>query len=174
MIDESLETVIDEESIHGKVREMAERISLDYAGRDLLLVSVLKGAAFFTADLARRITVPVEIEFVGMSSYGDGTVSSGSITRGMDITADIVGRDVLLVDCIVDSGRTLACLLEDYARRGPASLKAAVLLDKAACRTVPVPIGYRGFTVPDRFLVGYGLDKGGKYRNLPYIAAIGP
>ncbi len=172
-MDEELEVIIDESAIGQKVQEMADRISQDYAGRDLLMVCILKGAAFFTADLARRITVPAEIEFVSTSSYRDGT-APGALTQGKDIVRDIQGRDVLLVDGIVDSGRTLATLVERYVKRGPASLRTAVLLDKPLRRTAPVRIDYRGFTVPDRFVVGYGMDKAQKYRNLPYIAAVVP
>ncbi len=171
-MDDELDILFDEETVRNKVCDLAGQISGDYAGKDLIAVCVLKGAVLFTADLVRRITVPVEIEFAGVSSYGSGTVSSGAVTLGADIAQDIQGRHVLLVDGIVDSGRTLAALIDRYVKRGPASLRAAVLLDKPLRRTMPVRIDYRGFTVPDRFVVGYGMDKAQKYRNLPYIAAI--
>ncbi len=171
-MDDELDILFDEKTIRNKVRELAGQISRDYAGKELIAVCVLKGAAIFTADLVRSIAVPVVIEFAGVSSYGSGTVSSGAVRLGADIAQDIQGRNVLLVDGIVDSGRTLAALVERYAERGPASLRSAVLLDKPGRRTTAVQIDYRGFTVPDRFLVGYGLDLGQRYRNLPYIAAI--
>ncbi len=172
-MDERFEILIDEQKIQDKVCELADRISRDYAGKDLLLVSILKGAAIFTSDLVRRITVPAEIEFVSVSSYGNGTVSSGSIRQEKDVPGEVRGRHVLLVDGIVDSGRTLAALLERIWKLCPASLRVAVLLDKPQRRTVPVQIDYVGFTIPDRFVVGYGMDKAQKYRNLPYIAAFG-
>ncbi len=173
-MDEQFEILIDEERIRDKVGELAGRISRDYAGKELLLVCILKGAAIFTADLSRLISVPVQIEFVCVSSYGDGTASSGMVGLEKDITGEIRGRHVLLVDGIVDSGRTLSSLVERYAKRGPASLRVAVLLDKPQRRTVPVQIDYVGFSIPDRFVVGYGMDQAQKYRNLPFIAVIEP
>jgi hypoxanthine phosphoribosyltransferase len=172
MMDGSLDILIDEAAIRDRVREMAEDISRDYAGKKLLLISILKGASIFTADLARRIAVPVEIEFVTASSYGDGTASSGTIRLESDIRGKLAGRHVLLVDGIVDSGKTAAFLLERYWKCGPASLRVAVLLDKRSRRVVDVPIDYRGFDIPDRFVVGYGMDSGENYRNLPYIAVV--
>ncbi len=173
-MDEQFEVLINEEKVQEKVGELAEQISRDYAGKELLLVCILKGAAIFTADLARRLTVPVEIEFAGVSSYGDCTTSSGTVSQVADVRRDIRGRHVLLVDGIVDSGRTLASLLDRYAKRLPASLRVAVLLDKPQRRVTPVQIDYRGFEIPDRFVVGYGMDMAQKYRNLPYIAVVAP
>jgi hypoxanthine phosphoribosyltransferase len=172
-MDTGLDVLYDEAAIGRMVGELGRRISRDYAGRDLLLVGVLNGAALFLADLARAVTVPVDVDLIRASSYGPGMSSSGTvrITRNLS-SRDITGRHVLVADCIIDSGRTLAVVLEKLRERGPASCTAAVLLDKKARRTTPVKVDYVGFEVPDRFLVGYGLDKAGQYRNLPYIAAI--
>jgi hypoxanthine phosphoribosyltransferase len=171
-MDEELEPLIDEEAIEEKVDEMAAQISRDYGGKDLYLICILKGAAIFTTDLARRITVPVALDFVHISSYGNASVSSRTVTVEKDIDIDISGRHVLLVDGIIDTGDTMDFLLQRYRKRGPASIKVAVLLDKHSRRTVKVPLDYRGFEIPDRFVVGYGMDWGEKYRNLPYIAAV--
>jgi hypoxanthine phosphoribosyltransferase len=170
-MDDDLEILIDERSIQDKVREMAECISRDYAGKELIALSVLKGAALFTADLVRGISTPVTVDFVQAASYGAASEPTAEVSLEKDIAADIQGRHVLLVDGIVDSGRTLAFLLDRYWKRRPASLRVAVLLDKNARRAVHVPIDYTGFTIPDRFVVGYGMDYAQRYRNLPYIAA---
>ncbi len=170
MVDD-LEMLIDEQAIREKVRELAGRISHDYAGKQLIAVCVLKGASIFTADLVREISGDVTVEFVRAASYGVSTAPSG-LTVEKNIAREIEGKHVLLVDGIVDSGRTLAFLLERYGSRRPASLRTAVLLDKPARRAVAVPLDYVGFTVPDRFVVGYGMDAGERYRNLPYIAAV--
>jgi hypoxanthine phosphoribosyltransferase len=170
--DDDLEILFDEQALEQKVLELAAQISRDYAGKDLLLVCILKGAAIFFADLARRLTIPAMLEFAQASSYGSGTVSQRVVTVTKDIASDIRGRHVLLVDGIIDTGTTMDFLLKRYRARGPASLKVAVLLDKHAHRTIAVPIGYRGFEIPDRFVVGYGMDSGEQYRNLPYIAAV--
>lgn len=166
------EILFDADVIEAKVREMAKSISSDYEGRDLILVGILKGAAVFLADLMRGLSIPAAVDFVRARSYGDSSSPAAAITVDLDLEADIRGRDVLLVDMIVDTGQTLAFLLERYAGRGPESLKAAVLLDKRSRRTVDVPLEYCGFTVPDRFLVGYGIDCAEQYRTLPYIAAV--
>ena len=171
-MDEELELLLDEETIDRTVTGLGERISRDYAGTDLVLVGILKGASLFLADLARAIAAPVDIAFLRASSYGTDTRSSGSVQISEDLGRDVSGRHVLLVDCIIDSGRTLAAVRERVREKHPASLRAVVLLDKKARRTTMVPVDYVGFEVPDRFLVGYGLDRGGKYRNLPYIAAV--
>ncbi len=169
---DDLEILFDEQALEQKVLDLAAQISRDYAGKDLLLVCILKGAAIFFADLARRLTIPAMLEFVQASSYGSDSVSSRIVTVSKDIASDISGKHVLLVDGIIDTGTTMDFLLKRYRARGPASLKVAVLLDKHGHRTVDVPIGYRGFEIPDRFVVGYGMDSGEKYRNLPYIAAV--
>ena len=171
-MEKDMKILFDEEAISQKVGEMAERISRDYAGKDLLLVCVLKGALVLTADLMRRIPFPVALDFVHASSYGMGTESSREVLIKKDIEADIAGRHVLLVDCIIDTGETMDRLLNRYAERRPASLRAAVLLDKSPRRTGEVPLAYAGFVIPDLFVAGYGLDKAQRYRNLPYIVAV--
>jgi hypoxanthine phosphoribosyltransferase len=172
MIDEDLETVMDEDAIEAAVAGLAERISRDYAGRDPVLVGVLKAAVPFLADLARALTIPAEIDFLEASSYGSGIASSGAVRITKDLDRDITARHLLIVDCIADSGRTLKTVMERLRERHPASVEAAVLIDKRVRRVVDVPIRYTGIEVPDRFLVGYGLDKAQHYRNLPYIAAV--
>jgi hypoxanthine phosphoribosyltransferase len=166
------EILLDEKAIEMKVKELAAQISKDYAGKELVLISILKGAIVFTADLMRHIPFPVTIDFVHASSYGMGTESLREIRIKKDIETDITGKNVLLVDCIIDSGETLNCLLKKYAERNPASLNAAVLLDKRSRRTVDVPLAYVGYVIPDKFVVGYGVDCGEMYRNLPYVAAV--
>jgi hypoxanthine phosphoribosyltransferase len=173
-MDENLELLFDEEAIEQKVAELAGQISHDYAGKELVMICILKGAAIFAADLSRHLTIPVTLDFVHVSSYGSATVSSRTITLKKDIDMDIRGKNVLLADGIIDTGNTMDFLLKRYRERGPASLKVAVLLDKHSHRTADVPIDYRGFEIPDEFVVGYGMDCGEKYRNLPYIAAIDP
>ena len=171
-MDDSLKILFDEQAIERKVAELAAQISHDYAGKELVLVCILKGAAIFAADLSRDLTIPVALDFVQVSSYGSATVSSRTITVKKDIGMDICGRHVLLVDGIIDTGDTIKYILERYRERGPASIKVVSLLDKRSRRTADVPIDYRGFEIPDEFVVGYGMDCGEKYRNLPYIAAL--
>ena len=171
-MDDDLEILIDEEAIEAAVAGLAERISRDYAGKDLVLVGVLKAAVPFLADLARALTVPAEVDFVEAKSYGSGTVSSGNVVVSKDIERDVTGRHLLIVDCIADTGRTLRTLMDRLRERHPASIEAVVLLDKRASRLVDVPVRYVGLEMPDRFLVGYGLDRAQKFRNLPYIAAV--
>ncbi len=166
------EILFDESEIAAKVKELAGSISRDYDGKDLLLVSVLKGAVMFTADLMRLITIPVTVDFICASSYDMSTESSRKINIKKDLDADIAGKHVLLVDTITDTGETLDFLMKMLSARQPASLKAVTLLDKKSRRMVDVPIAYRGFEIPDTFVVGYGLDCAQQYRNLPYIAAI--
>jgi hypoxanthine phosphoribosyltransferase len=170
--EDNLEILFDEQAIEQKILELAVQISRDYAAKDLLLVCVLKGAAIFFSDLVRRLTIPAMLEFVQVSSYGSGTVSSRVVAVTKDIGSDISGKHVLLVDGIIDTGTTMDFLLKRYRGRDPASLRTAVLLDKRARRAVDVPIDYRGFEIPDSFVVGYGMDSGQKYRNLPYIAMV--
>jgi hypoxanthine phosphoribosyltransferase len=171
-MDDDLDILLDEDAIGGLVSGLAERVSQEYAGRDPVLVGVLKAAAPFLADLARALTIPAELAFLEASSYGSGTASSGTVRLMKGLDRDITGRHVLVVDCIVDTGRTLQTLMERLRERHPASVEAVVLLDKSACRKVSVPVRYTGMEAPDRFLVGYGLDKDQQYRNLPYIAAV--
>jgi hypoxanthine phosphoribosyltransferase len=169
---DDLEIFIDEQAIEQQVRDLAAQISRDYAGKELLLVCILKGAAIFAADLARRLAIPARMDFVQVSSYGRGTVPSRALTLAKDVDTDIRGMHVLLVDGIIDTGGTLDLLLNRLRQAGPASLKTTVLLDKHSRRTKDVQVDYRGFEIPDRFVVGYGMDYGEKYRNLPYIAVI--
>ena len=164
--------LFDERMIGRKVSALAERISHDYEGKDLIMIGILKGAFVFTADLARAVSLPIRIEFVQAASYGAGTTSSQTIVMRKDSDTDLRGKHVLLVDTIIDSGQTLAYLFKTFSARGPASLNAVTLLDKTSRRIVPVPIAYQGFEIPDVFVVGYGMDYGEKYRNLPYIAAL--
>ncbi|HSR37127.1 MAG TPA: hypoxanthine phosphoribosyltransferase [Desulfurivibrionaceae bacterium] len=163
------EVVISEAAIASRVRELGERIRREYAGRPLVLVGILNGAFIFTADLARAIDLPLEVDFIRVASYGKGTCSSGTISLTKDIELDIGGKEVLLVEDIVDTGRTLACLTEMLAARAPASLKICALIDKQERREVAVTVDYAGFTVADGFLVGYGLDCAERYRNLPAV-----
>jgi hypoxanthine phosphoribosyltransferase len=171
-MDENLEILFDEQAIEQRVAELAAQISHDYAGKDLVLVCILKGAALFTADLSRHLTIPATLDFVHLSSYGSATVSSRTITMKKDIDTDIRGKNVLFVDGIIDTGGTITFLIHQYRERDPASLRVVTLLDKRSRRTAAVPVDYRGFEVPDVFVVGYGMDCGEKYRNLPYIAVL--
>ena len=162
----------DEAAIAGKIREMGERISQDYAREELVMICILKGAALFTADLVRAISSPVTLEFIQASSYGMTTSSAGNVVIKKDTETDIEGRHVLLVDTIIDTGKTMGCLFQLLSERRPASLNAVVLLDKSCKRLVDIPIAYKGYDIPDKFVVGYGLDYGEYYRNLPYIAVL--
>jgi hypoxanthine phosphoribosyltransferase len=164
--------LFNEVTIAGKVQELGERISRDYAGKDPIVISILKGAVIFTTDLVRSISCPLTVEFIQASSYGMSTNSSRNVVIKKDLEADIEGRHVLLVDTIIDTGETFVCLIKMLSERKPASLNAVVLLDKSCHRFVDVPIMYRGFVIPDAFVVGYGLDFNELYRNLPYIAVL--
>jgi hypoxanthine phosphoribosyltransferase len=166
------EILLDEQVIQAKVRELGRQISEDYAGKDLVLVGVLKGAFMFFTDLARQLMVPVAVDFIAASSYGMSTTTGRGVRIKKDLDLDVTGRHVLLVDTIIDTGQTLDFLFGKLRERGPASLHAAVLLDKRTRRIVEVPLTYRGFEIPDRFVVGYGVDCAELYRNLPYIAAV--
>jgi len=168
------EIIFDAQTIENRVRELATKISRDYAGRETVLVCILKGSVVFTADLMRRLSIPVTVEFIQAASYGASTVSSRSVIIKKDLEADISGKHVLLVDTIVDTGETLHYLFDKFRERGPAGLEAVVLLDKKSRRTVGVPLAYVGFEIPDKFVVGYGMDYKERYRALPMIAAINP
>jgi hypoxanthine phosphoribosyltransferase len=166
-------TMLDAGQIAARVRELGAQITKDYADRRLVLVSVLKGSFVFTSDLARAIdSTSVRIEFLGVRSYGEGTTSSGVVQITQDLTRPIEGEDVLIVEDIVDTGLTIAHLLELFHTRHPASLKVCALLHKPARTKVEVPIHYLGFTIEDRFVVGYGLDWAERYRNLPFIGVV--
>ena len=164
--------LLTKEQIAGRVRELAERISADYAGRELLVVGVLKGSWVFLADLVRLITVPVTVDFMMASSYGSGTDSSGMVRVVLDLKSPVEGSDVLVVDDILDSGLTLRYILDDLRRRRPRSLKVAVLMDKPERRSTDVTVDYIGFKIPNKFVVGYGVDFAERFRNLPYIGYI--
>jgi hypoxanthine phosphoribosyltransferase len=162
------------DQIQAKVRELGERITEDYRGKDLLLVGVLKGAFVVMADLSRHIRLPLQFDFMAVSSYGAATKTSGVVRILKDLDHDIEGRDVLLVEDIVDSGLTLAYLLKNLRARRPASLEVCAMMQKTAMQRVSVDIRYRGFEIPPDFVVGYGLDYAEKYRNLPYVATLKP
>ena len=164
--------LISHDEIATRVAELGQAIGRDYAGRTPLLVGVLKGAVIFLADLARAIPVPVGIDFMGVSSYGAGDHSSGAVRLTADLSLSIEGRDVIIVEDIVDSGRTIDYLRRNLATRYPRSLTVCALLDKVERREVAVTVDYVGFVVPDHFVVGYGFDLGGFHRNLPHIAVL--
>ncbi len=166
--------LLSEETIRARVAELGAEISRDYAGKELLAVSILKGAAIFLADLVRCITVPAFFDFVAISSYGSSAKSSGAVRILKDLDCNIGGRHVLIVEDIVDSGLTLNYLADSLNFRDPASLRICTLLDKPSRREVPVNIHYNGFVIPDEFVVGYGLDYNERYRNLPYIMTLRP
>ena len=166
------EILIDEDSLSARVAELGAEVSADYQGRDLLLIGVLKGAVFFMADLMRHITVPCEVDFMAISSYGDSTDSSGIVRILKDLDINIEGRDVLVVEDITDSGLTLSYLMRNLESREPASLEVCALMTKPARREIDVPVRYVGFEIPNRFVVGYGLDFQERYRNLPYVAVL--
>ncbi len=171
-MEQQIEVMISEEKVNAKICELAEQISKDYAGKELHLIIILKGSVFFACELAKRITVPVTMDFMSVSSYGDGMVSAGHITVKKELDEEIEGKDVLIVEDIVDSGNTLFHLKHLLEGRGPASLKVITLLDKPERRVVDVETDYCGFEIPDKFVVGYGLDYAQKYRNLPYIGVV--
>jgi hypoxanthine phosphoribosyltransferase len=165
--------LVDKETLQRRVAELGSAISADYQGKDLVLICVLKGAVAFLTDLMRQITVPHEIDFIAISSYGVGQrESTGAVRLIMDLKADIEGRDVLIVEDIVDSGRTMDYLLRTFWARKPASLQVCTLLNKPSRRVVDVPLDYIGFDIPDQFVLGYGLDLDEKYRNLPYVGVL--
>jgi hypoxanthine phosphoribosyltransferase len=175
VLDDDIEsTLISAEEIQVTIGELAARIDADYAGRELLLVGVLKGALMVMADLARAITLPVQLDFMAVSSYGSGTRSSGVVRILKDLDKDITGKDVLVVEDIIDSGLTLSWLLRNLRSRGPASVEVLALLRKPDAAKVEVPVRYSGFNIPNEFVVGYGLDYGERYRNLPYVGTLKP
>jgi hypoxanthine phosphoribosyltransferase len=166
------EILVQRDELAHRVRELGARISSDYEGRELFLVGVLKGAVFFLSDLMRHLTVRCEVDFMAVASYGSSTDSSGVVRILKDLDATIEGRDVLIVEDIVDSGLTLSYLLRTLRAREPASLEVCALLTKPERRKVDLPIKYVGFEIPNRFAIGYGLDFGERYRNLPYVAVL--
>jgi hypoxanthine phosphoribosyltransferase len=166
------EILVDEESLRARVAELGEEISTDYAGRDPLLVGVLKGAVFFMADLMRQLTVPCEVDFMAISSYGAASDSSGVVRILKDLDTPIENRHVLVVEDIIDSGLTLSYLMRNLKARRPATLEVCALLTKPERREIDVPVRYVGFEIPNRFVVGYGLDFAERYRNLPYVGVL--
>ena len=166
------EILIDEDALSTRVAELGAEVSADYQGRDLLLIGVLKGAVFFMADLMRHITVPCEVDFMAISSYGDSTDSSGIVRILKDLDINIEGRDVLVVEDIIDSGLTLSYLMRNLESREPATLEVCALLTKPSRREIDVPVRYVGFEIPNKFVVGYGLDFAERYRNLPYVGVL--
>ena len=167
--------LIDRDRLQARVAELAAEISRDYADvDDLLLVCVLKGAVMFLSDLSRQLTIPHAIDFMAVSSYGASTQSSGIVRILMDLETNILNRHVLIVEDIVDSGRTLDYIARNLCTRSPASFKICSLLDKKECRVLPIPVDYVGFEIPDEFVIGYGLDFAELYRNLPFIGVLKP
>jgi hypoxanthine phosphoribosyltransferase len=166
------EVLIDAETLSGRIAELGAEVSADYEGRDLLLIGVLKGAVFFMADLMRRLTIPCEVDFMAISSYGASTDSSGVVRILKDLDINIEGRDVLVVEDIIDSGLTLSYLMRNLESREPATLEVCALLTKPERREIDVLVRYVGFEIPNRFVIGYGLDFGERYRNLPYVAVL--
>jgi hypoxanthine phosphoribosyltransferase len=169
---ERVRELISEADVNAKIAQLGAQISEDYAGESVFLLCILKGGVFFTTELAKRITVPVSLDFMSVSSYGAGTESSGVVRIIKDLDSSIEGKNVLVVEDIIDTGRTLAYLLENLKQRHPKSLKLCALLDKPERRVSDVEVDYKGFQIPDEFVVGYGMDYDQKYRNLPYIGVV--
>lgn len=175
MIEQDIqEVLLSEEQLKTRVQEIARQIEKDYEGKEIMLISVLRGSFVFMADLCRCIDLPCTIDFMSVSSYGKGTTSSGQVQITKDLSEDISGRHIIVVEDILDSGNTLSYLLKILEHRHPASIRLCTLLDKPDRRVKPVYANYSGFTVPDAFVVGYGLDYAEKYRNLPYIGILKP
>lgn len=169
---ERISVLLSEEEVDKRIQEIGEQISKDYAGEQVHLVCVLRGGVFFLCELAKRITVPVSLDFMSVSSYGSDTKSSGVVKIVKDLDDSLADKNVIVVEDIVDSGRTLSYLLEMLKDRGPKSMRLCTLLDKPDRRVVDVKVDYTGFQIPDEFVVGYGLDYAQKYRNLPYIGVV--
>ena len=168
------EVLFSEEQLKNRVQEIARQITADYAGKEIMLISVLRGSFVFMADLCRAIDLPCTLDFMAVSSYGKGTKSSGQVQITKDLSEDITDRHIIVVEDILDSGNTLSYLLKILENRHPASIRLCTLLDKPDRRVKPVQVHYSGFTIPDAFVVGYGLDYAEKYRNLPYISILKP
>ena len=169
---EHVRVLLTEKEVNARIQALGEEISRDYAGKSVHLVCVLKGGSFFMCELAKRITVPVSIDFMSVSSYGKDTKSSGVVKIIKDLDESLKDKEVIIVEDIIDSGRTLSYLMELLSQRGPKSLSLCTLLDKPSRRVVDVEVNYTGFDIPDEFVVGYGLDYNQKYRNLPYIGVV--
>jgi len=168
----NISVLISEEELNARIRELGEQITRDYQGKEIVLICILKGSVFYSCELAKHIGVPVQLEFMRCSSYGDSHVSSGNVRLMLDLDIDIAGRNVIVVEDIVDTGRTLYYLMGLLSDRKPASLRLTTLLDKPDRRVKEVNVDYVGFNIPDKFVVGYGLDFAQNYRNLPYIGVI--
>ena len=170
---DKIRILISEEDVNKKISEIAAQISRDYEGKEVHLICILKGGVFFTCELSKRLTIPVSMDFMSVSSYGAGTVSSGVVKIIKDLDEPLEGKDVLIVEDIIDSGRTLSYLMEILEKRGPKSIRLCTLLDKPERRVKKqVKVDYTCFSIPDKFVVGYGLDYDQKYRNLPYIGIV--
>lgn len=169
---ERIEVLLSEDAVDARIKELADQISKDYEGKSIHLICILKGSVFFCCELAKRITVPVSLDFMSVSSYGSDTKSSGVVRIIKDLDESIKDKDVIVIEDIVDSGNTLSYLLEMLGDRKPASLRLCTLLDKPERRRKPVHVNYTGFQIPDEFVVGYGLDYDQKYRNLPYVGVV--
>ena len=169
---DKIRVMYSEEEVDKRIRELGEQISKRYEGKTVHMICVLKGGVFFMCELAKRITVPVSMDFMSVSSYGDGTSSSGVVKIAKDLDESLEGKDVLVVEDIIDSGRTLSYLIEILKKRNPASIRLCTLLDKPERRVTDVKVDYVAFNIPDEFVVGYGLDYAQKYRNLPFIGVV--
>lgn len=169
---DKLKTLIEENKLQERIKEIAQQITNDYKNKEITLICILKGSTFFTVDLSKNINNPLKIEFIQVSSYNDGTKSSGNVVMKLDLKESIEGKDVIVVEDIIDTGRTLSYLMEYLNGKNPASIKLCTLLDKPERRVFDVKVDYVGFEIPDKFVVGYGLDFDELYRNLPYIAYI--
>ena len=175
MLEQDIQEILfSEEQLKNRVAEIAREIERDYQGKEVMLISVLRGSFIFMADLCRAIDLPCTLDFMSVSSYGSGTTSSGQVQITKDLSEDITGRHIIVVEDILDSGNTLSYLLQLLQARSPASVRLCTLLDKPSRRTKEVELHYSGFTIPDYFVVGYGLDYAEKYRNLPYIGILKP
>lgn len=167
-----IKVLLSEEEVDARIAELGAQISKEYEGEEIFMICTLKGACFFACELAKRITVPVALDFMSVSSYGNGSVSSGKIIMKKDLEESIVGKNVIVVEDIVDTGRTLSYLMDNLKQRGPKSLKLCAMLDKPDRRVVDIKVDYTGFEIPDLFVIGYGLDYAQRYRNLPYIGVL--
>ena len=167
-----IKVLISEEELQKRIEEIAKQMEIEYKGKELILICILKGSIFFTVDLAKRINGDVKLEFIRVSSYNDGTESSGEIKMKLDLKDSIQGKDVIVIEDIIDTGRTLSYLIEYLKMKKPNSVKLCALLDKPDRRVIDVKVDYTGFQIPDKFVIGYGLDYDEKYRNLPYVGYI--
>ncbi len=169
---EQIHVMISEEEVNARIAEIAAQINEDYKGEEIVAIGILRGGVYFCTELTKRITIPVILDFMEASSYGAATSSSGQVNITKDLIEDIAGRHVIVVEDIIDTGRTLSLLLDNLRARKPKSLKLCTLLDKPERRIVQVPVDYNGFVIPNKFVIGYGMDYAQKYRNLPYIGVV--